>query len=110
MLSVARTMSGSSCLSGQQASCASISPLQRCDARPARTPLQICIHMVPERVQQEEPVASIVLLAQHLETSRFQDFWVASNSCRDLLAGGALTDGCCPHAAGDKPSVAPANH
>lgn len=38
--------------------------------------------------QAEEPISTIVLLAQHLETSRFQDFWLLTQSCKDLLAGG----------------------
>lgn len=38
-------------------------------------------------VQLEEPVATIVLLAQHLEASKLQDFWVLTASCRDTLNG-----------------------
>jgi hypothetical protein len=34
----------------------------------------------------DEPVSSVVLLAQHLECSNLHDFWAASNSCRDIIA------------------------
>jgi len=46
---------------------------------------KICIQVLPERLQVEEPVSSIVLLAQHLENNRLQDFWAITGSCRDTL-------------------------
>jgi len=33
-------------------------------------------------------VSSAVLLAQHLEASNLQDFWAATNSCKDTLKHG----------------------
>jgi hypothetical protein len=39
-------------------------------------------------VQAEEPVSSVVLLAQHLEASNLQDFWAAANSCKDTIKQG----------------------
>lgn len=38
--------------------------------------------------QSEEPVSSVVLLAQHLEASNLQDFWAATNSCKDTIKQG----------------------
>jgi hypothetical protein len=39
-------------------------------------------------LQSEEPVSSVVLLAQHLEASNLQDFWAATNSCKDTIKQG----------------------
>jgi hypothetical protein len=38
--------------------------------------------------QTEEPVSSVVLLAQHLESSNLQDFWLATGSCKDTINKG----------------------
>ncbi|GIL47099.1 hypothetical protein Vafri_4013, partial [Volvox africanus] len=45
-----------------------------------------CITLLPERLQQaDETIYKVVQLANALETSRFADFWNATNTCRDLL-------------------------
>jgi hypothetical protein len=33
-------------------------------------------------------VSSVVLLAQHLESSNLRDFWVAAGSCKDAINKG----------------------
>jgi hypothetical protein len=39
-------------------------------------------------LQTEEPVSSVVLLAQHLEACNLQDFWAATGSCKDTISKG----------------------
>ncbi len=36
-------------------------------------------------VQEEQPIAALIALNQHLEGGRFQAFWQAADSCRDIL-------------------------
>ncbi|KAK9825418.1 hypothetical protein WJX81_003981 [Elliptochloris bilobata] len=45
------------------------------------------LQLVPEQVQDEQPVAALVALTQHLEGARFRDFWLAQDACRDVVAG-----------------------
>ncbi|WIA43891.1 hypothetical protein OEZ86_010301 [Tetradesmus obliquus] len=47
---------------------------------------RILIHLLPERLVAEEPVSSVVLLAQHLEACNLQDFWAATGSCKDTIS------------------------
>lgn len=50
---------------------------------------KLCIHLVPERSQAEEPVASVVALADSLENTKLSDFWAAcSGSLKGLLDAG----------------------
>lgn len=44
-----------------------------------------CIYLVPERMQAEEPLSTLVLLAAHLESGRLADFWALAQGSRDLL-------------------------
>lgn len=37
--------------------------------------------------QDEQPVAALVALTQHLEGARFRDFWLAQGACHDVVAG-----------------------
>lgn len=37
-------------------------------------------------------MSSVVLLAQHLEASNLQDFWAATNSCKDTIKQGELQE------------------
>lgn len=48
----------------------------------------VSTHISVAAVQSEEPVSSVVLLAQHLEASNLQDFWAATNSCKDTIKQG----------------------
>lgn len=50
-----------------------------------RPDYKICVHLLPEKLVSEEPVSSVVLLAQHLEASNLQDFWAATSSCKDTI-------------------------
>ncbi|CAL8467161.1 g6697 [Coccomyxa elongata] len=44
------------------------------------------LHLIPERLQEEQPVAALIALTQHLEGARFQAYWQAADSCKDILA------------------------
>lgn len=44
-----------------------------------------CVYLVSDSVQSEEPVASLIAMAGHLENCRFKDFWAAVDNHRDLL-------------------------
>uniref|UniRef100_A0A061S947 Eukaryotic translation initiation factor 3 subunit K n=1 Tax=Tetraselmis sp. GSL018 TaxID=582737 RepID=A0A061S947_9CHLO len=46
---------------------------------------QTCLYLVPDHVQAEEAVANLVMLARHLESCRFKDFWAAVEIQRELL-------------------------
>lgn len=39
-------------------------------------------------VQEEQPLAALIALTQHLEGARFQAFWLAADSCRDIVKSG----------------------
>eukprot|EP00884_Botryococcus_braunii_P019673 jgi/Botrbrau1/638/Bobra.0161s0028.2 len=45
------------------------------------------LHLVPERLQEEQPLAAIIALTQQLESGRFQTFWLAVDSVRTDVAG-----------------------
>lgn len=47
-----------------------------------------CLSLCVSVLQSEEPVSSVVLLAQHLEGCNLQDFWAATNSCKDTIKQG----------------------
>jgi hypothetical protein len=52
--------------------------------------------------QDEQPVAALVALTQHLESARFRDFWLAQDACQDVVAGvsgfyEAVSAHCCSH-------------
>lgn len=40
----------------------------------------------PICMQEEQPLAALIALTQHLEGARFQAFWQAADSCREILA------------------------
>ncbi|KAI8469083.1 MAG: eukaryotic initiation factor [Monoraphidium minutum] len=44
-----------------------------------------CLYLVPERMQAEEPVATLVLMASHLESGRLPDFWAVALGSRELM-------------------------
>ncbi|KAK9916484.1 hypothetical protein WJX75_003234 [Coccomyxa subellipsoidea] len=44
------------------------------------------LHLIPERLQEEQPLAALIALTQHLEGARFQAYWQAADSCREILA------------------------
>lgn len=46
---------------------------------------KLCLHLLPERVQNEEPIATLVLLSGHLSACRFAQFWAAADLCKELL-------------------------
>ena len=46
-------------------------------------------------VQDEQPVAALVALTQHLEGARYQQFWQAVDMCRDTLKIGEPCRTCC---------------
>ncbi|KAF6256180.1 eukaryotic translation initiation factor 3k [Scenedesmus sp. NREL 46B-D3] len=60
--------------------------LLRALAQMPKQDYRILIHMLPEKLVAEEPVSSVVLLAQHLEACNLQDFWAATGSCRDTIS------------------------
>ena len=35
--------------------------------------------------QEEQPVAALIVLSQHLEGARFQAFWQAADACKDVV-------------------------
>ena len=41
-------------------------------------------------LQDEQPIAALVALTQHLEGARFAQFWQAADMCRDTLKSGTL--------------------
>ena len=36
-------------------------------------------------LQEEQPVAALIALAQHLEGARFQAYWQAADACKDVV-------------------------
>lgn len=36
-------------------------------------------------MQEEQPLAALIALTQHLEGGRFQAYWQAADSCREIL-------------------------
>lgn len=49
------------------------------------TDFLVCLHLIPERRQVDEPIPVITQLANLLERGEFKQFWDASGACRDLL-------------------------
>ncbi|GAX79673.1 hypothetical protein CEUSTIGMA_g7114.t1 [Chlamydomonas eustigma] len=47
--------------------------------------LKACIHLLTERIQNDDNVSRIIQLANYLETTRFSDFWAHASSCNHLL-------------------------
>lgn len=45
----------------------------------------LCMFLIPEKLQQEEPLVTIATWAQLLETARFSDFWNEAARSRDLV-------------------------
>ena len=50
------------------------------------------MHMRDDGLQLKEPVASLILLAQHLDGARFHLFWPLTESIKDTLAKGTIKD------------------
>lgn len=46
---------------------------------------KICIHLIPEKLQEDETLHKVVQLANFLETTKFQDFWTTAASCSSIL-------------------------
>lgn len=49
------------------------------------TDLNLCMFLIPERLQMEETFLTLATLAHFLETSRFREFWDEANRNRDIL-------------------------
>ncbi|KAL3701374.1 hypothetical protein R1sor_019396 [Riccia sorocarpa] len=45
----------------------------------------LCMFLIPERLQMEEPFLTLATLAHFLETARFREFWDEANRNRDIL-------------------------
>eukprot|EP00246_Nothoceros_aenigmaticus_P008990 TRINITY_DN24269_c0_g1_i1.p1 TRINITY_DN24269_c0_g1~~TRINITY_DN24269_c0_g1_i1.p1 ORF type:complete len:225 (-),score=28.45 TRINITY_DN24269_c0_g1_i1:285-959(-) len=45
----------------------------------------LCMCLIPERLQMEEPFLTLATLAHFLETARFREFWDEANRNRDIL-------------------------
>ncbi|CAI5999860.1 unnamed protein product [Closterium sp. NIES-65] len=50
-----------------------------------RTDVTLCLCLIPERYQIEEPLSTLIALSQFLETARFREFWSEVEQQRDLL-------------------------
>lgn len=59
--------------------------LLRSMAELPRPDYRALLQLLPEKLVTEEPVSSVVLLAQHLEASNLQAFWLAAGACRDVI-------------------------
>lgn len=50
---------------------------------------KVCVHLVPERLQADGPVAQALNLAGLVETTEFGKFWAAcAGEAKDLVASG----------------------
>jgi len=49
------------------------------------TDFTLCMYLIAERHHTEEPIKILTTLAQLLESAQFADFWVETNTCRELL-------------------------
>jgi len=47
--------------------------------------LKACVHLLTEKVQNDDRVSKVIQLANFLETARFTDFWAHASSNHDLL-------------------------
>lgn len=45
----------------------------------------LCLFLIPERVQMEEPFKTLIVLSHYLETGRFRQFWEEAAKSRHLL-------------------------
>ncbi|KAK4774905.1 hypothetical protein SAY86_009840 [Trapa natans] len=45
----------------------------------------LCLFLIPERVQTEEPFKTLIVLSHYLETGRFRQFWDEAAKSRRLL-------------------------
>eukprot|EP00475_Leptophrys_vorax_P041765 TRINITY_DN78820_c0_g1_i1.p2 TRINITY_DN78820_c0_g1~~TRINITY_DN78820_c0_g1_i1.p2 ORF type:complete len:222 (-),score=1.24 TRINITY_DN78820_c0_g1_i1:140-805(-) len=52
-----------------------------------RTDVTLCLCLIPERYQIEEPLSTLISLAHFLETARFREFWAEVAQQKDLLGG-----------------------
>ncbi|CAK0735953.1 hypothetical protein CVIRNUC_000667 [Coccomyxa viridis] len=43
------------------------------------------LQLIPERVQDEQPLSALIALTQHLEGARFPDYWQTADSCKSIL-------------------------
>ena len=50
---------------------------------------ELCRKMIPERLQLEEPIASLNNLVAHMNNARFKEFWLAYATMKDSLDAGA---------------------
>jgi translation initiation factor 3 subunit K len=50
-----------------------------------------CLYLIPDHVQEQEAMASLIVMAGHLQACRFKDFWASVEGQRDLLNSGAHT-------------------
>lgn len=42
--------------------------------------------LIPERMQEEQPLSALLAVSQHLEAGRYREFWQAVDACSDILA------------------------
>lgn len=42
------------------------------------------LHLIPERLQEDQELATLIALMQHLDGARFQSFWLACDACRSV--------------------------
>lgn len=45
------------------------------------------LHLIPERLQEDADIASLIALMQHLDAARYQSFWLACDACRSANLG-----------------------
>lgn len=45
----------------------------------------LCMFLIPEKLQMEDPFLTLITLAHSLETARFQEFWNAADKNRHIL-------------------------
>ncbi|KAH7302471.1 hypothetical protein KP509_23G074700 [Ceratopteris richardii] len=45
----------------------------------------LCMFLIPEKLQMEEPFLTLITLAHFLETARFRDFWDEAERNRQIL-------------------------
>ena len=53
--------------------------------RRACMPAHVRVHDLAGAAQEEQPVAALIVLSQHLEGARFQAFWQAADACKDVV-------------------------
>jgi len=45
----------------------------------------LCMYLIPERLHTEEPIQILITLANLLESSQFEAFWVQMNLCKEFF-------------------------